>query len=713
MTHQKGLPMKFKNPVLFSFIIGAFALFAFLPKADVDPTQKETVLLQTLIQGLEQLHYNPRTLDDSFSQDLFNLYIERLDGAKRFLTQAEVDKLKPFEKQLDDQIKRTDVSFFNTSTDLLTNGINRAEKIYKEILEKPFDFKQNESIETDAEKRKFPANEKELKEVWRKMLKYETMTRLADKLDEKAKGTAEYKDKSEAQLEDDARKIVRERFETYFDQLKKLKREEQFADFLNTIANLYDPHSEYYEPVEKQSFDIKFSGRLEGIGATLQTDKEFTKIAELVVGGPAWKQKELKVGDLIMRVAQGDEEGISIAGMNLNEVVTKIRGPKGTKVRLTVKSIDGTTKEISIIRDEVIIDEGYAKSVILNKEGAENVGFISLPRFYADFNKRDGRQCFQDVAKEIEKLKAANVNGIIIDLRNNGGGSLNDVVKMTGLFIEKGPIVQVKTRLGDAEVQQDYDSRVQYGGPLIIMVNNFSASASEIMAAALQDYGRAVIVGSNHTFGKGTVQRFFDLDNAVNGYDNLKPLGDVKITLQKFYRINGGSTQLRGVSSDIVLPDNFQDLKLGEKESKYAMPWSQIDKLNYSQNVYNIGNVSELAAQSKERVGSNEIFSKIAANAKRLKKQRDQSVYSLNIEEYQNLKKNIEKESEQIKKLSETEIPGLAVSNLNVDLQSINSDSTKINRNAEFLKDMKKDIYVDETLNIMADLIRKNLASKN
>lgn len=290
MTHQKGLPMKFKNPVLFSFIIGAFALFAFLPKADVDPTQKETVLLQTLIQGLEQLHYNPRTLDDSFSQDLFNLYIERLDGAKRFLTQAEVDKLKPFEKQLDDQIKRTDVSFFNTSTDLLTNGINRAEKIYKEILEKPFDFKQNESIETDAEKRKFPANEKELKEVWRKMLKYETMTRLADKLDEKAKGTAEYKDKSEAQLEDDARKIVRERFETYFDQLKKLKREEQFADFLNTIANLYDPHSEYYEPVEKQSFDIKFSGRLEGIGATLQTDKEFTKIAELVVGGPAWKQ---------------------------------------------------------------------------------------------------------------------------------------------------------------------------------------------------------------------------------------------------------------------------------------------------------------------------------------------------------------------------------------------------------------------------------------
>lgn len=703
--------MKLKTPVFFSVVVGAFLLFAFYPKTD--PTQKEVVLLQTLLSGIDQLHYNPRKIDDSFSEDLCKLYLERIDPGKRFLLQSEVDQLKPFEKQLDDQLQTGNISYFDKSTELLNNGIKRAEAIYKEVLNEPMVFNTQESFETDADKRKFPANEKELKDLWRKMLKYETMSRLADKIDERTKGTADYKDKTDKQLEEDSRKSVKDRFDTYFNQLSKVTREEKYADFLSTIANLFDPHTEYFEPVEKQSFDIRFSGRLEGIGATLQSDKEFTKVTALVVGGPAWKQKELKVGDLIMKVAQGDEEGVSIAGMNINDVVTKIRGAKGTKVRLTVKSIDGTTKEISIIRDEVILDEGYAKSVIINNEEIKNIGFISLPSFYADFNKRDGRQCFQDVAKEVEKLKTANVNGIIIDLRNNGGGSLNDVVKMSGLFIEKGPIVQVKTRLGNAEVQEDYDSKVQYSGPMIILVNNFSASASEIMAAALQDYGRAVIVGTNQTYGKGTVQRFFNLDAAINGHDDLKPLGDVKITLQKFYRINGGSTQMKGVTPDIILPDNFQDLKLGEKESKFAMQWSQIEPVPYNQNVYKINNLKTLANESKERVVKNEVFNKINQNAKRIKQQKDMSNYSLNLDEYFKLKKNLEKESDQYKKLFDQDISGFEVANLDADMSYIQSDSTKINRNTEFLKDMKKDVYVNEALNIMSDLIRQNIAAKN
>lgn len=703
--------MKLKTPVFFSVVIGAFLLFAFYPKTD--PTQKEIVLLQTLLSGIDQLHYNPRKIDDSFSEDLFNLYLERIDAGKRFLLQPEVDQLKPFEKQLDDQLQTGNLSYFDKSTELLNNGIKRAEAIYQEVLKEPMVFNTQESFETDADKRKFPSNEKELKDLWRKMLKYETMARLADKIDERTKGTADYKDKTDKQLEEDSRKSVKDRFDTYFNQLGKVTREEKYADFLSTIANLFDPHTEYFEPVEKQSFDIRFSGRLEGIGATLQSDKEFTKVTALVVGGPAWKQKELKVGDLIMKVAQGDKEGVSIAGMNINDVVTKIRGSKGTKVRLTVKSIDGTTKEISIIRDEVILDEGYAKSVIINNDEIKNIGFISLPSFYADFNKRDGRQCFQDVAKEVEKLKKADVNGIIIDLRNNGGGSLNDVVKMSGLFIEKGPIVQVKTRLGNAEVQEDYDSKVQYSGPMIILVNNFSASASEIMAAALQDYGRAVIVGTNQTYGKGTVQRFFNLDAAINGHDDLKPLGDVKITLQKFYRINGGSTQMKGVTPDIILPDNFQDLKLGEKESKFAMQWSQIEPVAYNQNVYKINNLKTLANESKERVVKNEVFNKINQNAKRIKQQKDMSNYSLNLDEYFKLKKNLEKESDQYKKLFDQDISGFEVANLDADMSYIQSDSTKINRNTEFLKDMKKDVYVNEALNIMSDLIRQNIAAKN
>jgi len=708
----KQLYMKYKVPFYSSMLIGVFALFAFYPKGD-NP-QKEQLLLQTTMGALNELHYSPRTIDDNFSKDLYRIYIERMDGGKRFLTQKEIDQLKPFELILDDELKNLDISFFNTASGLLDKAITRAEGIYKEILDKPFDFTVNESFETSTEKRKFPSDEKELHEVWRKMLKYETMVKLADKMEEKAKGTADYKDKTDQELEESSRKSVRERFETWFNQLSKVKREEKYADFLNALANLYDPHTEYYEPVEKQTFDIKFSGRLEGIGATLQSDKEYTKVSELVVGGPAWKQKELKPGDFILKVAQGDAEGVSIAGLNLNEVVSKIRGPKGTKVRLTVRSVDGTTKEIVIIRDEVILDEGYAKSVIINKKGTiENVGFISLPKFYADFQKRDGRFCFTDVAKEIEKLKAANVNGIVLDLRNNGGGSLSDVVKMTGLFIEKGPIVQVKTRVGNPEIQEDYDPKVQYNGPLIVMVNNFSASASEIMAAALQDYDRAIIIGSNHTYGKGTVQRFIDLDAAVSGFNEMKPLGDVKVSLQKFYRITGASTQLRGVSSDIVLPDNFQNLELGEKESDFAMPWTEISNVPFEQHAYKVMNKKELAKLSKERVVKNELFDKINSNAKRLKEQRDLSVYTLNLVEFMKRQKSLEKESETYKKMFEKEIPDLDVKNLQVDLDYVNSDSTKITRNNEFLKDMKKDIYVDETLNVMKDMIKQSIASKN
>lgn len=704
--------MKFKFPLFFSMLLGAFALFAFYPKGD-NP-QKEQLLLETTLKAIKELHYSPRNLDDNFSKDLYRVYLERLDGGKRFLTQEEVDKLKPYQLLLDDQIRNLDLSFFNASSELLEKGVTRAEGIYKEILDSPFDFTVEESFETDADKRKFPANEAELKDVWRKMLKYETMVKLADKIEERTKGTPDYKDKTDKELEESARKSVKERFDTWFNQLSKLKRNEKYADFLNAIANLFDPHTEYYEPVEKQSFDIKFSGRLEGIGATLASDKEYTKVSDIMVGGPAWKQKELKTGDLILKVAQGDDEAVSIAGLNLNEVVSKIRGPKGTKVRLTVKSIDGSTKEIVIIRDEIILDEGYAKSVILDKKGViDNIGFISLPKFYADFNKRDGRFCFQDVAKEVEKLKAANVNGIVIDLRNNGGGSLSDVVKMTGLFIEKGPIVQVKTREGRPDIQTDYDPQVQYTGPLVILVNNFSASASEIMAAALQDYGRAVIVGSDHTYGKGTVQRFIDLDAGVTGFQDMKPLGDVKISLQKFYRINGGSTQMRGVSSDIVLPDNLQNIELGEKESDFAMQWSQIDAVPYEQHAYKVQNLKELVKLSKERVSRNEMFNKINSNAKRVKEQRDASVYSLNLATFMKRQAELEKESEVYKKMFDKDVPDLEVKNIQSDLSYVNSDSTKIVRNSEFIKDMKKDIYVDESMNIIRDMIKQSLAVKN
>ena len=414
----------------------------------------------------------------------------------------------------------------------------------------------------------------------------------------------------------------------------------------------FDPHSGYYEPKDKENFDIGMSGTLEGIGARLQTEGDYTKVVSIVPGGPAWKGKDLEENDLIMKVTQeDDEEGVDVTGFRLDDVVKMIRGKKGTKVKLSVKKVDGSIEDIIIVRDVVIIEESYAKSAILNfPDKIQNIGYIKLPRFYADFSRRGGPSCSKDIAKELEKLQAQNVNGVILDLRNNGGGSLRDVVKMSGLFIEEGPIVQVKSRSRRPEVLEDVDPRVQYRGPLVVMVNSFSASASEILAAALQDYNRAIIVGSNSTFGKGTVQRFFDLDRAIRGNSEVKPLGEIKMTIQKFYRVNGGSTQLKGVTPDIILPDRYHYFKTGEKDHDFAMEWTEIAPVMYSQNVTRVNDeLNGLRRASEVRVKNSDAFQLVLENAKRLKKQSDETNYTLNFEAHMSQKLQREKESDKYK----------------------------------------------------------------
>ena len=404
-----------------------------------------------------------------------------------------------------------------------------------------------------------------MKNYWKDFLTYEVITRLDRKIDEQE--TSKEAKKTEAQLLEDVRKDIKKTFGDWFNRLKKLRRSDRFETYVGSICNYFDPHTDFFNPKEKQDFDINMGGKLEGIGARLQQDGDNIKVSDIVTGGPAWKGKELEANDIILSAAQEGKEAVDLTGMRVDDAVTHIRGKKGTKVTLTVKKQDGTVKQITITRDEVILDESFARSVIFDMPGViNNIGYIKLPKFYSSFEKEDGNSCAVDVAREIEKLKANNVNGIILDLRNNTGGSLNDVVDMSGLFIEEGPIVQVKSRQARPYVHQDRDERVQYAGPLIIMVNNMSASASEIIAAAMQDYGRAVIVGSASTFGKGSVQRFFDLDKAVSGSDELKPLGEIKMSVQKFYRVNGGSTQLKGVIPDVVLPDNYMYIEVGEKE---------------------------------------------------------------------------------------------------------------------------------------------------
>jgi carboxyl-terminal processing protease len=718
-----------RNHIVLSLAAVLILAAAFFPKFKGQDPEKDALLVRSVLTHLEQLHYYPKSLNDDFSQKLYDLYMGRIDGGKRFLTQKEVSRLLPFRSQLDDQLRGGNIAFFDVSNELLVSGIHRASEYYKEILETPvplgkgngvamavkakepaadgsrFPAESVERVELDGKKRDFAEDETALYDYWRQYLHYEVLSRVATKLDDQEKSEFEGEKLSLDSIEAGARAETLKSMNQWFDRMIKVKREERFGYFLNTITNLFDPHSNYLAPIDKQNFNIRFSGRLEGIGARLQGDGDYTKVIEVVVGGPAWKQKELEEGDLILKVAQDSGEAVDITGMDLNEVVSMVRGEKGTEVRLTVRKKDGSVKVIRIVRDVVVLEEGFAKSLILHgaAEG-ERIGYLYLPRFYADFENRDGRFCATDVEIELNKLRAEGVDGIILDLRDNGGGSLRDVVRMSGFFIEKGPIVQVKSRAQAPEVLTDIDPRVQYDGPLVVMVNSMSASASEILAAALQDYGRAVIVGSKSTFGKGTVQRFYNLDQSVSGFQNLKPLGEVKVTTQKFYRINGGSTQLRGVTPDIILPDGYHNIQIGEKEEDYPMEWTEIPAVPFQQKVYSLAKLKEIKAKSKARVEKSEVFNQVYRIARRFEQQRNQTAFPLQLEAYRNMMKEREKASQEFDTLFDKQVNG-GVTNLKVDLPGMEGDESKKTRNEDFISSVTKDVYIRETILILHDLI--------
>lgn len=699
--------MKIKGPILLSVSAILFLVAAYFPQDN--GSDKEAVLIRTLIRGLEYMHYEPADINDEFANKAYDIYLDNMDSGRRWLTANDVKKLEGLKTQIDDNIQEGKFDFFDLSIELLNAGVDKTQDYYQEILAKPFNFDKAELVEMDSDKRDYAKNDKELKDFWRRSLKFETLTRYTSALEKQEEAGEEKEIKTKEELEKEARAKVLDLYDKWYDRISKLKREDRFSDFLNSMTSVFDPHTNYFKPIDKQNFDIRFSGRLEGIGARLQTDGDYTKVVDIVIGGPAWKGKDLQENDIITKVAQGDEEPLDVKGMVVDDVVQYVRGKKGTEVRLTVKSVDGTEKIISIVRDIVYLEESYAKSLILDgPEDGEKIGYLYLPSFYADFENKDGRFCAPDVAKELDKLKEENVDGIILDLRDNGGGSLRDVVKMSGFFIEEGPIVQIKSREKKAEVLVDVDKRVQYDGPLVVMVNSFSASASEILAAALQDYSRAVIVGSNSTHGKGTVQRFIDLDRTIRGYEEYKPLGQVKLTMQKYYRINGGSTQLRGVVPDIILPDNFHYIKTGEKQEKYPMEWTEIDAVSYDQNVMSItrDDLRTLADKSEIRVKANPTFQKVLENAKRFKKRRDESEYPLKLENYQNFVDTREAEAKKYNGMFKSVING-GVKNLKVDVSSYAGNEVTEARNTNFIESVAKDAYIKETLNIVHDIIKQ------
>ena len=674
-----------------------------------EEAKKETYLTDLVVSSLKYVHYEHRAMDDEFSKKVFSLFIERLDYTKKFLLESDMVKLRTFETKIDDELKERSQIFFEASYGIISKRVEDAEAYYKEILDKPFDFTKNESIQLDDEKSNWAQSPEDLKEAWRKSLKYQVLLRISSKLKSQEKtlekGDTTVVQKSFDEIEKDARAKVLKQNKDYFRRLGQLERKDYFALYLNAINGSYDPHTSYFPPKDKEDFDIRMSGQLEGIGATLQEKDGYIKVVNIVPGSPSWKQGDLKAGDLILKVAQGDDEPLDLIGMRLDKAVKFIRGKKGTTVKLTVKKVDGSITVISIVRDVVIIEATYAKSVIVKtKDTKKRIGYIYLPSFYVNFNEKGGgRRSADDVLKEINKLKAEGVDGMIIDLRNDGGGSLQDVVTMGGYFIKKGPIVQVKQKGKRAQSMNDTDPSVQYDGPLAIMVNSNSASASEIFAAAMQDYKRAVIIGGKQTFGKGTVQRFIDLDRfAPDQMSQFKPFGAEKLTIQKFYRINGGATQLKGVTPDVILPDNFMYIKYGEHELDNYLPWDEIDPVSY-QAVANQPNFDKLIKSSKARVKKNKMFGLKEEQAKRVKRMRDHTIYSLNFKEFQANEKKLDEESKKFKVLSK-DTTAVIVQPLKVDMDIYLQDTVKTEIAKKWHRSLTKDIYLQEAIRVVNEI---------
>jgi carboxyl-terminal processing protease len=709
--------MKRNYKILLVIITLSVALWSFIPKEKASDPEKDKLLIELLAFVIEKGHYNPAAIDDAFSKGVYKDYLNALDPSKRFFLQSDIDEFAKYETKIDDFIREKDLTFFDLTYARLMKRMDESKSYYKEALANPFDYQKDENFNTDYETMPYSKNVQELKERWRLQLKLSALSSLVEKqkLEEDKLKNKEAIKKSEPktfqQLEKETRESTLNSLNDNFNFIADLNREDWFSVYVNAIASRFDPHTSYMAPSEKERFDVSMSGKLEGIGARLQKKGDFTEISELISGGPAWRGKQLESGDMVLKVAQGDAEPVDVVGMRLDDVVKKIKGPKGTEVRLTVKKTDGTIKVITIIRDEVEIEETYVKSSIVEKDGFK-YGVIYLPKFYINFEDINSRDAGKDVAIEVERLKNEGVQGIVMDVRDNGGGSLKTVVDIAGLFIEQGPIVQIKSAAGKKEVLYDRDIKVQWDGPLVVMINEFSASASEILAAAIQDYKRGVIIGSKQSYGKGTVQNVIDLNQFVRG-STYGDLGALKTTTQKFYRINGGSTQLEGVKSDIAIPDKYSYLKMGERDIDNAMPWDKIDPADFK--IWDKQNNFDLAiAESKTRMKNNAQMKLIDENAKWLDERNKENVYSLNIDKFKAEQKSLEDKNKKYKSIVDYK-NAFEFKSLPYEIESMNNDSVLKEKRDRWHESLSKDIYIEEAIHILNDLQsenKKGLSSK-
>ncbi len=701
-------------------------------------------LVGTILKAhLERFHYRKMSINDDLSQKAFGEYLKRTDFSKLFLLKSDVDKLKKFQFKLDDQLESGDLALVDMTMKIMKTRVSKIESLRQDLFQKGFDFNKKESLEVDPDKRDFAKDEKEFEDLWRKTFKQQVLSRYLSYLDEKEDyfkndKKEENKEKKHKELKKDEKPIhemsdkelikkahdaISKKYDRYFTRLNKDNWSDFTDKFYNSIAAVFDPHTTYLPPKKKEDFDIDISGSLEGIGATLQEDEGYIKVVDIIPGGAAWRQKELEVEDLIVAVAQGPEEPVDLVEMRVDDAVRYIRGPKGTEVRLTVKKPDGKRKVIKIIRDVVQIGASFAKSSILEYEDLKTkIGYISLPKFYRDFSQTEVN-CTQDVKKELIRLKGQNVQGMILDLRNNGGGALPDAKEMSGLFIKDGPIVQVKDHSGTIDVLADDDSSITYNGPLIVLMNRFSASASEILAAALQDYKRAIIVGGEYSHGKGTVQAIVGLSQnhllAMLGKDK-EDLGALKLTINKFYRINGTSTQFKGVTPDIILPDVYGHLDSREQDLDFSLPWDKIAKQKYTLwNGASKYDLKTLLKRSQKRVEKNSRIQKIKESVDFLLTKKNDTKFSLNLDEQR--KKDLENEKILKKLKNDEKSEKLKVSFFEPSLREHKkidqSDEKQWKKDfeqekEEWVTSLKKDPILEEGLFIVHDMIQMESGKK-
>ena len=697
--------MKRNYKILLLLILLAFASCSFTTKTFADP-DKDKLLIQVITHVLQQGHFDPIVMDDAFSTQLFKDYVENLDPAKHYFYESDIEDFKKFETNIDDQLKVYDITFFNITYDVILKRIEEAKILYKEALAEPFDYTQDETFNTDYDMVSYVKNKREMKELWRKEMKFSTLSNYDDLYTEEKQSKEKdstYVMKSDQEIEKEAREATLKYMDIYFnDVIDDLKREDWFEVYVNTIVGEFDPHTYYLAPKSKEDFDTKMSGKLEGIGARLQKRMDYIKIVELISGGPAWRSNELEVEDVILKVKQENEEyALNIVGMPINDAIKFIKGPKGTKVTLTIKKVDGTIKEVTLIRDIIQFDETYAKASLVEKDNVK-FGVIDLPSFYLDMNNYKKLNAAVDVKREIEQLKAEGIQGLVLDLRDNGGGSLPAVVDMAGLFIENGPVVQVRSTGEPKQVLEDRDRSITWDGPLVILVNELSASASEIMAAAMQDYKRAIIIGSKQTYGKGTVQNVIDLNGWVRNNTN-GDLGALALTTQKYYRISGGSVQLEGVKSDVVVPGKFSFIDVGEKDKENALPWDEIDSAKYS-TWSNYFDYAAAIKNSNERMNNNHQLNLIEENAQWVKSKIDEKSVPLNYDKYKAKIALNNQEAERFEEINKYKT-NLTFQSPLYEKELFAKDTTDLKEKRErWHQSLSQDVYVEEALNVLEDL---------